>query len=76
MNKSITPVISVILMVLITIIASVSSFFFINSSIGDLQSQGSLDTFPGSDNSRLNLVSITGSKAIVRNDGLVLLLKQ
>jgi flagellin-like protein len=67
--KSITPVVSVILMVLITIVASVSAFFFINSSVNDLQSQGNVDTYPGNDNSRLNLVSITGSKAIVRNDG-------
>jgi flagellin-like protein len=35
--KSITPVISIILMVLITIVASVSAFFFINSSVSDLQ---------------------------------------
>jgi flagellin-like protein len=67
--KSITPVVSVILMVLITIVASVSAFFFINSSVSDLQAQGNVDTYPGADNSRLNLVSITGSKAIVRNDG-------
>jgi len=67
--KSITPVISVILLILITIVASASAFFFINSSVLDLQSRGSIDAFPGSDNSRLNLVSITGSKALVRNDG-------
>jgi flagellin-like protein len=67
--KSITPVVSVILLVLITVVASMSAFFFINSSVSDLQSQGSLDTNPVMDNSRLNLVSITGSKAIVRNDG-------
>jgi hypothetical protein len=56
-------------MVLITIVASVSAFFFINSNVLDLESQGNLDNYPGADNSRLNLVSITGSKAIVRNDG-------
>ncbi|MFA5303748.1 MAG: archaellin/type IV pilin N-terminal domain-containing protein [Candidatus Nanoarchaeia archaeon] len=67
--KSITPVISVILLVLITIVASVSAFFFINSNVVDLENQGNLETYPGSDNSRLNLVSITGSKTIVRNDG-------
>ncbi|MFA5303751.1 MAG: archaellin/type IV pilin N-terminal domain-containing protein [Candidatus Nanoarchaeia archaeon] len=67
--KSITPVISVILLVLLTIVASVSAFFFINSNVLNLESQGNLDNYPGSDNSRLNLVSITGSKAIVRNDG-------
>jgi flagellin-like protein len=67
--KSITPVVSVILMVLITIVASVSAFFFINSSVSDLEAQGNLDTYPGMDNARLNLVSVTGSKVIVRNDG-------
>ena len=67
--KSITPVISVILLVMLTIVASASAYFFINSNVLDLQSQGSADTFPGSDSSRLNLVSITGSRALVRNDG-------
>ncbi|MFA5333026.1 MAG: archaellin/type IV pilin N-terminal domain-containing protein [Candidatus Nanoarchaeia archaeon] len=67
--KSITPIVSVILLVLITIVASVSAFFFINSNVLDLESQGNLDNYPGADNSRLNLVSVTGTKAIVRNDG-------
>jgi flagellin-like protein len=67
--KSITPVISIILLVALTITASGAAFFFINSNVVDLQSQGNIDTYPGSDNSRLNLVSITGTKAIVRNDG-------
>ena len=69
MMKSITPVISIILLILITIIASSSAFFFVNSNVLDLESQGSADTFPGMDNSRLNLVSVTGSKVILRNDG-------
>jgi surface protein len=34
-----------------------------------LESKSNLDNYPGADNSRLNLVSITGSKAIIRNDG-------
>ncbi|MDD4353610.1 MAG: BspA family leucine-rich repeat surface protein [Candidatus Nanoarchaeia archaeon] len=67
--KSITPVISVILLIMLTIATSAAAFFFINSSVTDLEAQGNLESFPGSDNSRLNLVSITGSKAIVRNDG-------
>ncbi|MFA5303199.1 MAG: archaellin/type IV pilin N-terminal domain-containing protein [Candidatus Nanoarchaeia archaeon] len=67
--KSITPVISVILMILITIIASVSAFFFITSNISDLENQGNLDAYPGNDNSRINVISITGTKLIVRNDG-------
>ena len=67
--KSITPVISVILLILITIVASASAYFFISSNVLDLQNKGSADTFPGMDNSRLNLVSMTGSRAIVRNDG-------
>ncbi|MDD4353202.1 MAG: hypothetical protein PHN56_01955 [Candidatus Nanoarchaeia archaeon] len=67
--KAITPVISVILLIMLTIATSAAAFFFINSTVTDLQSEGGTETFPGSDNSRLNLVSVTGSKAIVRNDG-------
>ncbi|MDD4353886.1 MAG: hypothetical protein PHN56_05515, partial [Candidatus Nanoarchaeia archaeon] len=67
--KSITPVISVILLIMLTIAVSAAAFFFINSQVTDLEAQGNLESFPGADNSRLNLVSITGSKAIVRNDG-------
>ncbi|MFA5302970.1 MAG: archaellin/type IV pilin N-terminal domain-containing protein [Candidatus Nanoarchaeia archaeon] len=67
--KSITPIVSVILLVLITIVASVSAFYFINSNVLSLESKSNLDNYPGADNSRLNLVSITGSKAIIRNDG-------
>ncbi|MDD4353247.1 MAG: VCBS repeat-containing protein [Candidatus Nanoarchaeia archaeon] len=67
--KSITPVISVILLIMLTIATSAAAFFFINSSVTDLEAQGNLESFPGADNSRLNLVSITGTKAIVRNDG-------
>ncbi|MDD4353474.1 MAG: hypothetical protein PHN56_03385, partial [Candidatus Nanoarchaeia archaeon] len=67
--KAITPVISVILLIMLTIATSAAAFFFINSSVTDLEAQGNLESFPGSDNSRLNLVSITGTKAIVRNDG-------
>ncbi|MFA5744419.1 MAG: VCBS repeat-containing protein, partial [Candidatus Nanoarchaeia archaeon] len=69
LKKSITPVISVILLVLITIVASVSAFFFINSNVLGLESGVDINNNPITDNSRLNLVSITGSKAIVRNDG-------
>jgi flagellin-like protein len=67
--KSITPVISIILLVMLTIVASGAAYFFITSSTTDLQSQGNVDTYPGNDNSRLNIVSITGNKFIVRNDG-------
>ncbi|MFA5303887.1 MAG: VCBS repeat-containing protein [Candidatus Nanoarchaeia archaeon] len=69
MNKTITPIVSVILLVLITIVASVSAYFFINSNVINLESQGNLDNYPGADNSRINLVSITGTKALIRNDG-------
>lgn len=70
--KSITPVISVILLIMLTIAVSAAAYFFVNSTTNDLQSQSNLDNYPGSDNSILNLVSITGSKAIVRNDGSIL----
>ncbi|MFA5302940.1 MAG: hypothetical protein WC393_00185 [Candidatus Nanoarchaeia archaeon] len=67
--KSITPVVSVILLILITIVTSASAFLFINSNVLNLESKSNLDNYPGTDNSRLNLVSVTGTKAIVRNDG-------
>jgi len=67
--KSITPVVSVILLVLLTVVASISAFFFINSNVLGLESGVDINNNPITDASRLNLVSITGSKAIVRNDG-------
>ncbi|MDD4353749.1 MAG: hypothetical protein PHN56_04805 [Candidatus Nanoarchaeia archaeon] len=67
--KAITPVISVILLIMLTIATSAAAFFFITSQVADLEAQGNLESFPGADTSILNLVSITGSKAIVRNDG-------
>jgi flagellin-like protein len=67
--KSITPVVSVILLVMLTIVASVGAYFFITSSVNDLQSSGAIEESPYLDNSRLSLVSITGSQALVRNDG-------
>ena len=54
---------------MITITASIGVYFFINSSVNDLQNSGFIDNSPLSDNSNLILVSITGNKAIVRNDG-------
>ena len=69
MMKSITPVISVILLILLTIVASASAYFFINSNIVDLESQGNLENAPFTDSSFLRIVSATGSKAIVLNSG-------
>jgi flagellin-like protein len=67
--KSITPVISVILLILMTIITTSSSYFFINSNVLELESKSNLESYPGMDNSRLSIISITGAKVIVRNDG-------
>jgi flagellin-like protein len=67
--KSITPVISIILLVALTITASGAAYFFIMSTTSDLKSGVDINNNPITDSSRLNLVSITGSKAIVRNDG-------
>ena len=66
--KSITPVISIILLILLTIIASVSAYMFIMSSMADLE--GGVNTNTAiSDNSKLKIVSLSGSKAIVMNEG-------
>jgi flagellin-like protein len=67
--KAITPVVSVILLIMLTIVASVGAYFFINTEVGELQDSGAIESSPYLDNSRLNLVSITGSQALVRNDG-------
>jgi flagellin-like protein len=67
--KSITPVVSVILLIMLTIVASAGAYFFITSSVNDLENSGAIEGSPYLDNSRLNLVSITGSQALVRNDG-------
>ncbi len=69
MSKSITPVVSVILLIMLTIVASVGAYFFINSEVTSLESSGAIENSPYTDNSRLNMVSITGSQALVRNDG-------
>jgi flagellin-like protein len=69
MNKAITPVVSVILLIMLTIVASTGAYFFITSEVNTLQNSGAIEESPYLDNSRLNLVSITGSQALVRNDG-------
>jgi hypothetical protein len=68
--KSITPVISVILLILITILASASAYFFIINTTSDLESNADVNNNPITDSSRLSLVSITGTKSIIRNDGI------
>ncbi|MDD5054008.1 MAG: hypothetical protein PHG04_01350, partial [Candidatus Nanoarchaeia archaeon] len=68
--KSITPVISVIILIMLTIAAAGAAYFFIFLSMEELQSQSGAETHPGMDGTRLSLVSVTGSKAIIRNDGL------
>jgi flagellin-like protein len=62
--KSITPIVSVILLIMLTIVASIGAYFFITTSVNDLQSSGAIEESPYADNSRLNLVSITGSKRL------------
>jgi hypothetical protein len=69
MHKTITPVVSVILLIMLTIVASAGAYFFITSEVNNLQSSGAIESSPYLDNSRLNLVSITGSQALVRTEG-------
>ena len=67
--KSITPIISVILLVLLTIGASAAAYFFITSTTTDLESSVNVDNNAITDKSKINLVSISGSKAIIMNSG-------
>ncbi|MFA5333400.1 MAG: FG-GAP-like repeat-containing protein [Candidatus Nanoarchaeia archaeon] len=66
--KAITPIISVVLLILITVFASVSAYFFITSTMNDLEGGINLNT-AFSDNSKLSIISLSGSKAIIKNDG-------
>jgi alpha-tubulin suppressor-like RCC1 family protein len=67
--KSITPVISIILLVALTIAASGAAYFFIMSTTTDLKSGVDTSSTPFAENSRLRIVSLSGTKALIRNDG-------
>ncbi|MFA5743858.1 MAG: FG-GAP-like repeat-containing protein [Candidatus Nanoarchaeia archaeon] len=66
--KAITPIISVVLLIMITVFASVSAYFFITSTMTDAEGGINLNT-AFSDNSKLSIISLSGSKAIIKNDG-------
>jgi hypothetical protein len=68
MNKAITPVISIILIVLLTIVAGAGAYLFFSATANDLGSWVSGEQVIS--NAKLNLISVTGSKAIVINEGL------
>lgn len=68
--KSITPVISVILLVMITIVASVTAFFFVNNMGDDLLSQTSGQASQTTSYcSRIRLLSMDADVIRVQNNG-------
>ncbi|MBN1923731.1 MAG: hypothetical protein JW791_03135 [Nanoarchaeota archaeon] len=71
MRKAISPVISVILLIVMTIGAAALAFFWITSVQSNIQETvgGNVEGSAGRDCSRLNLISIRGDGAIVQNVG-------
>ncbi|MFA5304032.1 MAG: sialidase family protein [Candidatus Nanoarchaeia archaeon] len=68
--KSITPVISVILLILITIVASVTAFFFVNTIGNNLLSQsGNQASQTTGYCSRIRLLSMDADRIRVQNNG-------
>ncbi|MDD5499563.1 MAG: PQQ-binding-like beta-propeller repeat protein [Candidatus Nanoarchaeia archaeon] len=66
--KSLTPVVSIIILILLTVASAGAAYFFVFSSVNELQS-GGIQTPAGITGSRLQIVSVTGVKSIIRNDG-------
>jgi len=71
MRKAITPVISVTLLIFITLVAGVGAFAWFNTIQADLQEgiSGSVESFPGSSCSQLNLIAMRGDGVVISNVG-------
>ncbi len=68
MKKLVSPVVSVVLLVILTVSIGVGAYFFFEEILFELQ--GSVDGDQIFDNSNIRLLSVTGSKMIIMNDGL------
>ena len=71
MRKAVTPIISVILLVLITVGASVVAFSWISSVSGRVEESagGSITQGPAGSSTRLQLISVRGDGVTVQNLG-------
>jgi len=67
--KAITPIVSVVLIILLTIFAGATAFFFISSAQEKLSSNIDVKNSEFFDDSNIALISITGSKVVLINSG-------
>jgi hypothetical protein len=71
MRGGITPVISIVLLVLITVGASVLAFVWVTNTQGSLEESVSagVSEAPGSETSRLQIISMRGNGITIQNVG-------
>ena len=71
MRKAITPVISVTLLIFITLVAGVGAYAWFSTIQSELQEgiSGSVESFPGSSCSQLNLIAMRGDGVVIFNVG-------
>ena len=71
MRKAITPVISVTLLIFITLVAGVGAYAWFSTIQSELQEgiSGSVESFPGSSCSQLNLIAMRGDGVVISNVG-------
>lgn len=71
MKKAITPIVSVILLVLMTVGASALAFFWVSNVQTSVQESAgtAIDEAPGASCSRLNIISAKGDELVVSNVG-------
>ncbi|MDD2678950.1 MAG: hypothetical protein PHS81_03660 [Candidatus Nanoarchaeia archaeon] len=69
MHKSISPIVSMTLLLILTIVSAVSAFFFITAIMEDSQSGFDTSLNPLSDHSNIKIVSALGDSVILLNEG-------
>ncbi|MBN1923435.1 MAG: hypothetical protein JW791_01590 [Nanoarchaeota archaeon] len=71
MRKAVTPVVAIILLIFMTVSASVAAFIWMTTTQAGFQETagGRLEEAPGTDCSRLSLISVRSEGAVVQNTG-------
>ncbi|PIU89144.1 hypothetical protein COS64_00955, partial [archaeon CG06_land_8_20_14_3_00_37_11] len=71
MRSAVTPVISVTLLIFITLVAGVGAYAWFSTIQSELQEgiSGSVESFPGSSCSQLNLIAMRGDGVVISNVG-------
>ncbi len=71
MKKGMTPVIAIVLLISMTVFAAAMSYFWISSVQSSVEERvgTSVESAPGTECTRLNIISVRGDKAVVQNVG-------